>query len=63
VVVSKDDTIEDGFEKLLKIGEGSYGVVYSAVDRRSKRKVALKRIRLDQSGFEIFHSLLIHTLN
>lgn len=49
VVFIADETIEDGFEKLLKIGEGSYGVVYSAVDRRTKRKVALKRIRLDQS--------------
>lgn len=45
-----DKSIEDGFEKLLKIGEGSYGVVYSAVDRKTKRKVALKRIRLDHSG-------------
>lgn len=36
------------FEKLEKIGEGTYGVVYKAVDtRHSNRIVALKKIRLE----------------
>lgn len=36
------------FEKLEKIGEGTYGVVYKAVDtRHNNRVVALKKIRLE----------------
>jgi len=38
----------DNFEKVEKIGEGTYGVVYKARDRRDDAVVALKRIRLDQ---------------
>ena len=46
-----DETIQDGFDRLLKIGEGSYGVVYKAIERQTKRMVALKRIRLDQTSW------------
>lgn len=35
------------FEKIEKIGEGTYGVVYKAKDSLNNRTVALKRIRLD----------------
>jgi cyclin-dependent kinase len=35
------------YQKLEKIGEGTYGVVYKAKDRMSGQIVALKRIRLD----------------
>lgn len=35
------------FEKLNRIGEGTYGVVYRARDRRSGNIVALKKIRLE----------------
>ena len=38
----------DNFEKVEKIGEGTYGVVYKARDRRDDSVCALKRIRLDQ---------------
>jgi len=36
------------FEKLEKLGEGTYGVVYKAVDKRTGEVVALKKIRLEQ---------------
>lgn len=37
----------DGFERLEKIGEGTYGVVYKAKVRGTTQSVALKKIRLD----------------
>lgn len=37
----------DKFERLEKIGEGTYGVVYKAKVKDSGRNVALKKIRLD----------------
>ena len=38
----------ENYEKVLKIGEGTYGVVYKAKNLRDDTMVALKRIRLDQ---------------
>lgn len=35
------------YQKLEKIGEGTYGVVYKAKDRVDERIIALKRIRLE----------------
>lgn len=35
------------YEKLQRVGEGTYGVVYKARDRVSGEIVALKRIRLE----------------
>jgi cyclin-dependent kinase 10 len=40
------------FEKLRKIGEGTYGSVYMARDRPTSRLVALKRVKIRTSGFE-----------
>lgn len=37
----------DAYQKLEKIGEGSYGVVYKAKHRLSGTLVALKKIRLE----------------
>ena len=37
----------DKFERLEKIGEGTYGIVYKARVKNSGRSVALKKIRLD----------------
>lgn len=35
------------YQKLERIGEGTYGIVYKAKDRKSGKIVALKRIRLE----------------
>ena len=37
----------ENFQKIEKIGEGTYGVVYKAIDIKSGNYVALKKIRLD----------------
>lgn len=37
----------DQYEKIEKIGEGTYGTVYKAKHKTSKEIVALKRVRLD----------------
>ena len=38
------------YEVLHKIGEGTYGMVYDAVDKVSKRRVAIKDIILEDGG-------------
>lgn len=35
------------FEKLNRIGEGTYGIVYRARDAKTKEVVALKKIRME----------------
>ncbi|KAJ2366963.1 hypothetical protein H4S02_002145 [Coemansia sp. RSA 2611] len=37
----------DAYEKLCRIGEGTYGIVYKARCRRTRRTVALKRMRIE----------------
>jgi len=37
----------DNFQKIEKIGEGTYGIVYKAKDLITGKMVALKKIRLD----------------
>ncbi|KAH9276564.1 cyclin-dependent kinase A-1 [Batrachochytrium salamandrivorans] len=37
----------DNYEKMEKIGEGTYGVVYKAKDKITGDTVALKKIRLE----------------
>ncbi|XP_009982765.1 PREDICTED: cyclin-dependent kinase 3 [Tauraco erythrolophus] len=41
------DAFQEVFQKVDKIGEGTYGVVYKARNRRTGQVVALKKIRLD----------------
>ena len=38
----------DVFERGQQVGEGTYGVVYKALDRAGGAVVALKKIRLEQ---------------
>lgn len=38
----------ENYQKLGKIGEGTYGVVYRARDTRTGTVIALKQIRLEQ---------------
>ncbi|ORX90494.1 Pkinase-domain-containing protein [Basidiobolus meristosporus CBS 931.73] len=54
----------DNFEKLNKISEGSYGVVYRARDRDTGEIVALKRLKLDKetNGFPVTSLRELHTL-
>ncbi|KAG5860615.1 cyclin-dependent protein kinase [Encephalitozoon hellem] len=40
----------ESFQKLEKIGEGTYGVVYKARERNTDRIVALKKIRLENEN-------------
>lgn len=40
------NTKKDKYEKLDRVGEGTYGVVYKAIDKKTNELVALKKIRL-----------------
>ena len=35
------------YQRTEKIGEGTYGIVYKAIDKQTNEEVALKKIRLD----------------
>jgi serine/threonine protein kinase len=37
------------FERMDKLGEGTYGVVYKARDKQTEEIVALKKIRLENT--------------
>jgi len=37
----------DRYEKIEKVGEGTYGVVYKALDKKTSQVIALKKIRLE----------------
>jgi serine/threonine protein kinase len=40
-------SIKERYDKIEKVGEGTYGVVYKAKDNQTKEIVALKKIRLE----------------
>ncbi|MFH4976742.1 hypothetical protein AB6A40_003451 [Gnathostoma spinigerum] len=54
------------FEKLNRIGEGTYGIVYRAKDTKTEEIVALKKVRVDEKseeeGFSISALREIHLL-
>lgn len=54
----------DLFEKLNRIEEGAYGIVYRARDRQTGEVVALKKLKLDQekNGFPVTSLREIQTL-
>lgn len=43
----------DQFQKIEKIGEGTYGIVYKAKDKETGHLVALKKIRLETWVFSV----------
>ena len=45
-----DGNDDEGYQKIDKIGEGTYGVVYKAKNRATGRLVALKVIRSFKIG-------------
>ncbi|KAJ3119117.1 hypothetical protein HDU96_000032 [Phlyctochytrium bullatum] len=54
----------DNYEKLNRISEGSYGIVYRARDKATGEIVALKKLKLDRetNGFPVTALREIHTL-
>ncbi len=40
----------EGYRKLNRLGQGTYGVVYRALDSSTGQTVALKRLRMDVDG-------------
>jgi serine/threonine protein kinase len=51
------------FQKLNRIGEGTYGIVYRAHDTKTKEVVALKKIRMEsekegKQGYEMLYLMV-----
>ena len=43
--------VSDKYERIRKVGEGTYAVVYESLCKETKRKVAIKRIKMTSQGF------------
>ncbi|XP_050539861.1 uncharacterized protein LOC126904679 [Daktulosphaira vitifoliae] len=46
---SRNESVSTKYDKLEQIGEGTYGVVYKALDRETGKYVALKKVRMESS--------------
>lgn len=44
---TKNESINVSYDKLEQIGEGTYGVVYKALDKHTGKFVALKKVRME----------------
>jgi serine/threonine protein kinase len=44
---TKNVSINVNYDKLEQIGEGTYGVVYKALDKQTGKFVALKKVRME----------------
>lgn len=44
---TKNISINVNYDKLEQIGEGTYGVVYKALDKQTGKFVALKKVRME----------------
>ena len=53
----------DDFEKLAKIGEGTFGDVYKARDRKTNDIVALKQVKMSHPGQEGFPQTALREIN
>jgi serine/threonine protein kinase len=52
------------YEKIQKIGEGTYGTVFKARNRETQEIVALKKVRLDdEDDVKFLLNTLIETFN
>ncbi|VVC40197.1 Hypothetical protein CINCED_3A017883 [Cinara cedri] len=47
---TKNISINVNYDKLEQIGEGTYGVVYKALDKQTGKFVALKKVRMETSA-------------
>ena len=45
------------YERIEKVGEGTYGVVYKARNKENNEMVALKKIRLDTYVYKLYEFL------
>lgn len=43
----ENSSINNNYDKLEQIGEGTYGVVYKALDKETGKFVALKKVRTE----------------
>ena len=43
---NKLDSIEGDYRVTKKIGEGTYGIVYRAVDQKNGEKCAIKKVKI-----------------
>jgi cyclin-dependent kinase 2 len=48
IVVQEPNLIRDRYGYLEKIGQGGYGTVYRAIDKAKRRKVAMKKVVLEE---------------